>query len=834
MAMPLTLRNKLKTLCAYGDGWSYAVFWRFHPRNSLMLAVEEAYYEEQLGEEIANMLPQVHLLGEGIVGEAALTGKHSWVHSDGPTQEWNMTEQSTCEDDCRLHQQFSSGIKTIVVIPVKAWGVVQFGSGKKILESEEFLEQTQSLLMEIDDVTDMFDVSRNAVLSLDCENSDLNGLLASISSENSYDWNLKYVCDENSKELRRKGLSSSAPSDLFSPQYTPYEEGMISLQGDSSFLDDLAQVVLSDRDNTDFLLKPNSFMNNLVANNHYFGTCSGELSSFDMLEQQLISEIRSQEATDVFPTEENAFSCSKLVAQDSAVTSLCSVDRGLFQDKLLSSLHNQYSSQPSIMTDVNFQSSSNTLHGFSENLQPVDMSEEILKFSSMDDLCQWFTPSPEDSICKTGIALDNTLSESMEFNPTCFDLVGSSYINDTSVSYLVEHHSNSDGKETCVVAHSSENGLVDSMVLDFSYDQADEWWRSMLTPAASAANDTGFSECISEMNTDTLTGTRKRLFSELGIEELLRGGANYNPFNSSDFELSSNKRQMVESSSVNRNPTHFANLARAEAGADLTLPLSDLNSTNNLPSKKDSLTKLQVGMWIDDGHSINVGRAAPVHPQKPDEHTKPTKKRARQGESTRPRPKDRQQIQDCIKELRGIIPNGGKCSIDSLLDRTIRYMLFLQSVLKYADKLKEPDEPKLIEQANEVVLKDNNVGDSKNCGITWAFEVAHQTMLCPIIVEDMSTPGQMLIEMLCEEQGFFLEIVDIIRGFGLNILKAKMEIRKNKLWARFIVEANRHVTRIDVFWSLIHLTQQTNTSSIESADTRCNVIDGNVSLPESC
>lgn len=47
-----------------------------------------------------------------------------------------------------------------------------------------------------------------------------------------------------------------------------------------------------------------------------------------------------------------------------------------------------------------------------------------------------------------------------------------------------------------------------------------------------------------------------------------------------------------------------------------------------------------------------------------------------------------------------------------------------------------------------------------------------------------------LLQMLCEEQGFFLEIVDIIRGFGLNILKARMERRKNKLWARFIVEVD--------------------------------------------
>jgi len=56
-------------------------------------------------------------------------------------------------------------------------------------------------------------------------------------------------------------------------------------------------------------------------------------------------------------------------------------------------------------------------------------------------------------------------------------------------------------------------------------------------------------------------------------------------------------------------------------------------------------------------------------------------------------------------------------------------------------------------------------------------------MLCELICI-------VLLQILCEDQGFFLEIVDIIRGFGLNILKAKMETRKKKLWAHFIVEVN--------------------------------------------
>jgi hypothetical protein len=42
--------------------------------------------------------------------------------------------------------------------------------------------------------------------------------------------------------------------------------------------------------------------------------------------------------------------------------------------------------------------------------------------------------------------------------------------------------------------------------------------------------------------------------------------------------------------------------------------------------------------------------------------------------------------------------------------------------------------------------------------------------------------------MLCKERGIFLEIADQIRGLGLTILKGVMEVRKDKVWARFAVE----------------------------------------------
>lgn len=41
-----------------------------------------------------------------------------------------------------------------------------------------------------------------------------------------------------------------------------------------------------------------------------------------------------------------------------------------------------------------------------------------------------------------------------------------------------------------------------------------------------------------------------------------------------------------------------------------------------------------------------------------------------------------------------------------------------------------------------LVLKDNFEG-----GATWAFEVGSQSMICPIIVEDLNPPRQLLVEV---------------------------------------------------------------------------------------
>ncbi|XP_043688769.1 transcription factor EMB1444-like isoform X2 [Telopea speciosissima] len=177
------------------------------------------------------------------------------------------------------------------------------------------------------------------------------------------------------------------------------------------------------------------------------------------------------------------------------------------------------------------------------------------------------------------------------------------------------------------------------------------------------------------------------------------------------------------------------------------------------------------------------------------------KKRARPGETSRPRPRDRQLIQDRIKDLRELVPNGLKCSIDSLLEHTIKHMLFLQSVTKYADDIKKCAEPMLQDQGIDLL------GSYRpEYGSSWVLEVGSQAVR-PIVVENLNMNRQILVEMLCEECSLFFDIADSLSGLGLTILKGVMEVRGEKTWACFVVESNKGFHRMDILWSLMPLLQ---------------------------
>ncbi|XP_031127614.1 transcription factor EMB1444-like isoform X2 [Ipomoea triloba] len=183
-------------------------------------------------------------------------------------------------------------------------------------------------------------------------------------------------------------------------------------------------------------------------------------------------------------------------------------------------------------------------------------------------------------------------------------------------------------------------------------------------------------------------------------------------------------------------------------------------------------------------------------------------KRAKVSDRQPRRPRDRQLIQDRLKELRELVPNSAKCSIDGLLDRTIKHMLFMKNVTDQADKLRQ--------QVKKEVLTGKSLTSSKakanyQPGTSWALELGSDEQTCPIIVKDLNYPGYMLIEMLCNDHSGFLDIADVIHRLELTILKGVMENRTGGTWARFIVEASGNFHRLDIFWPLMQLLQRSST-----------------------
>ncbi|KAL5747705.1 hypothetical protein ACOSQ2_025002 [Xanthoceras sorbifolium] len=813
--MGSSIKRTLKSLCC-SNSWSYGVFWGFDQRNSMLLTLEDAYYEEEMAALVDNMLLQVHLLGEGIMGQVAFTGTHKWMFSDVHGGEWksigSIRSRDVFQDDSDICHQFSSGIQTIAVISLESRGVVQFGSTQKILESSEFIHQTKRLLQEMENS------DRLNQLEIAPPSYDLSTMFASlISSGNSSNANLTPVQGGSSRELMGNPCS------------------LANLTRSSTFISEIDH-----RRITPLHIDSSHFCNQLqtaykeakVSHTPCISTWSNEGSILTSFEQPFPSErvVRNSPKNFQDSTFSSMYSAEGLIDMEKSTP----ISLGKMNDS-------QNSSQSFLETEFKLSEIATSLHSFPDSLFKMDdFATDLSSSYAVDDLSQLFTASPDHSIDRMGTTLDNDLLPSIGATSVSSGMVEGELQTDIPI----KHPSNSmqssisdafmsDRQEKFGVVHGMENDLFDGLGVDFEFGRAGECWEDYMKPVSRSDHSsisTGISECITQLDVCSTAGPRKGLFSELGLEELLNGLSSSTSVTRCNLEdqLSTTKRRKLEGSSSNSNQVQLTKFPSSAGSMSFMQPAYN-QEINNLVCKKDVLPKSQVGLWIDNSYSINAENGAAATPKKPEKPTKVSRKRARPGESTRPRPKDRQQIQDRLKELRGIIPNGVKCSIDSLLDLTIKHMLFLQSITKNADKLKEAEEPKLVGRENGVVLKDNVMGGHNGSGgVTWAYEVGGQTMVCPIIVEDLSPPGQMLIEMLCEDRGFFLEIADVIKGFGLNIWKGVMEIREDKIWARFIVEANRHVTRMDIFWSLVQLLQQTATSGTDSTNQPNKIMEGGI------
>ncbi|KAI3898728.1 hypothetical protein MKW98_000841 [Papaver atlanticum] len=166
--MGLTQLQKILRILCYNTEWNNAVFWKLNCKPKVLLTWEDAFFgnhepldparnlsvdstfeneyknylQNPLGLAMAKMSPLVYSLGEGIIGQVALTGDHHWILTDKPTPTtWLPLE---CSDG--WHAQFSAGIRTAVAASVFPLGVVQLGSLNSVIEDVNLVILVKNLL----------------------------------------------------------------------------------------------------------------------------------------------------------------------------------------------------------------------------------------------------------------------------------------------------------------------------------------------------------------------------------------------------------------------------------------------------------------------------------------------------------------------------------------------------------------------------------------------------------------------------------------------------------------------------------------------------------------
>ncbi|GMI97299.1 LONESOME HIGHWAY [Hibiscus trionum] len=843
------LKEALKSLSGPSQ-WSYAVFWKIGCQNTKLLIWEECYYEpapslvppciaglqnpgllfgEQegcWGSETSSQFgsqtwdDKVHLLinkmminnriiivGQGLVGRVAFTGNHQWILANN-----YITEAHPPEVLNDVHLQFSAGMQTVAVIPVHPHGVLQLGSSTTILENMGFVNDVRSL-----------------ILGLGC----IPGALLSNSyGANEYFEKTRIPISMDSAGICRPTNSMASVSDGCNQQSNSSQASVVIGQQSSLISPEM---------------KPNI-------------NCRSQMESgvvgAEVIHSNSALWLNPQVS---FSNSQSGFNCQPIIGQPIAShSSRKSMEQQVLSDVLQNHVINS-------ITASNSQIKPESIPGIVPNLQKL----EVVTFSCMQSAGNGVqhvgsprvevplsipTDQLTTSCMLSELPNQGHESENFRFIPkkerTDNDLfealsIPLSHADDcmpfaeqfpSAFHDCLKHESESSStrslnvnyKDACIQPPSGDD-LFDVLGADLKSKLLGEKWNNVLPKGQdlkmqNVGKDTSIFRDMPNVFPDHCSAndgiSNRSIYSRVGKDHLL--DAVVTSTHSAAKQISDDNmscRTTLTKFSNSSVPSSSATVSQVNISSLLkggTLPSSSYRSgctkdDAGTCSQTTSMYGSQISSWVEQGHNSRGDTSvATANAKRNNETTKPNRKRLKPGENPRPRPKDRQMIQDRVKELREIVPNGAKCSIDALLEKTIKHMLFLQGVTKHADKLKQTGESK---------IKENFEG-----GATWAFEVGSQSMLCPIVVEDLNRPRQMLVEMLCEERGFFLEIADFIRGLGLTILKGVMETRNDKIWARFTVEANRDVTRVEIFMSLVRLLEQTAKGSSTSS---ANAFDGN-------
>ncbi|KAG8078575.1 hypothetical protein GUJ93_ZPchr0007g5023 [Zizania palustris] len=762
------LRDTLRRLCADG-GWSYAVFWRASraaDSQQLQLVFGDAHCERAGGAPAISgfeamdlllrekatalrsgrsgggrggnggeghtpdgatghgqdgvdrlvhktMAQQVHVVGEGVIGQAALTGLHRWILHDS-------LDECGEEDEVLLEMkdQFFAGIQTVAVIPVLPQGVVQLGSTKMVMEEAAFIDHVKSLFCQLGSSTAVVpcssflqDLVRKTSFqkSLGVHSSSrLGDLHGDGNTFNGHEINHHFSHQMSQASTIQSfhpvqqfyagptfchPVTIASGCDLFQPLVQPDHGFNIILNNQSV-------------DNKSTVL-PKKNVSYSETSNDAFSDASNSLNEPNIS----ISDRRE------FVSIEHHGSCHNgdmEMEKDCTASASCTSEESIL-NKVGALLGQDHL--------VDYQTSNAT--SVNRKFQTMSIADNT-KFQ-----------------CDSYVIPDAALVCSRQYS-NCFQsflgtIQGSSPVNSNAIHEDTSHNVLSGGNNSCPLENkvdTNSNDLPEHMVPPIPLEltgRNDLFDVLQLQQKSSGSNGTEVNNCqsmpySSEQAVKSLIGCVDDdftgLITEADQDQLLDAivskiitGHNQNVDTSVSCSTSvasfngplhSNCQPYTTVSSSGQT---FCNLTSVSPVTIQTeVPAASFRQSSSSIDKSEECSqrqksyKSQIRLWVENNHSVgsdslstgqssdglSAGKCITI-----DEIGKSNKKRTRQGESPKPRPKDRQMIQDRIKELREIVPNSAKCSIDTLLEKTVKHMLFLQNVAKHADKLKESGEPKV-------------------------------------------------------------------------------------------------------------------------------------------
>jgi hypothetical protein len=207
-----------------------------------------------------------------------------------------------------------------------------------------------------------------------------------------------------------------------------------------------------------------------------------------------------------------------------------------------------------------------------------------------------------------------------------------------------------DGMKEC----DANSGLLESMILDLSTNNfvRDRWSDSVLQDGNLPNLGDKHSESVSKLaNKHSLSTGDSGSPAISVIEQLLDGGA-HKPTGHIPLVMKASSL----AGDVSEQLPQFA-FRDGLTAYNTQVPKYSSRNAQNGSSKETSVPPAYIS--LDESCSHNTANSKGRQTNNP-EGMKVAKKRARTGESTRPRPKDRQLIQDRVKELREMVPLGAK------------------------------------------------------------------------------------------------------------------------------------------------------------------------------